>query len=97
MSVKKEKIIREIAAELNKSLSDAEGIYSTIVSEMITQLGKGNTVKLSGFGTFQVVNRQPKLGRNPRTGDRLFIPNHKSIKFKMGKNLLSGLNSNNGR
>lgn len=97
MSIKKDNIIKGIAAELNKSLSEAEGIYGTIVSEMISQLGKGNTVKLSGFGTFQVVSRQPKLGRNPRTGARLHIPQHKSVKFKMGKHLLRGLNSNNGR
>lgn len=97
MSIKKENIIRGIADELDKTLSDAEGIYSTIVGEVISQLGKGNTVKLSGFGTFEVVSRQPKLGRNPRTGDRLYIPQHKSVKFKMGKHLFSGLNSNNGR
>lgn len=94
VGAKKKDVIQRIAADLDLSLSDAEQVYRTIIDEMLLQLGKGKTVKLSGFGSFQVVARQPKLGRNPRTGSRLQIPQHMSVKFKMGKNLIRTLNNN---
>lgn len=93
MSIKKKDIIHKISADLDVSLIVAEGIYNTIIDEMMAELGNGETVKLSGFGSFQVVTRQPKLGRNPRTGDRLQIPKHLSVKFKMGKNLIKAMNA----
>ena len=92
MGVKKRHIIRRIASELNVSLTEADKIYNVIIDEMLEQLGKRRAVKLSGFGSFQVVNREPKLGRNPRTGERLHIPRHASVKFKMGKHLMNVLN-----
>lgn len=92
MGIKKRHIIRQIADELKTSLVEAEKIYDIIIAEMTNQLGKQRTVKLSGFGSFRVVKRQPKLGRNPRTGDRLHIPGHASVKFKMGKHLVNELN-----
>ncbi|HUX08057.1 MAG TPA: HU family DNA-binding protein [Acidobacteriota bacterium] len=89
--MRKSDAIDVIAAELDTSRSRAEEIYKRIVNLMITHLGKGNRVTLSGFGTFEVVTRRPKLGRNPRTGDRLMIPQHLAVKFRMGKTLQRGL------
>jgi nucleoid DNA-binding protein len=94
VGAKKKDVIQRIASDLDLSLNDAEQVYRTIIDELLQQLSKGKTVKLSGFGSFQVVSRQPKLGRNPRTGRRLQIPQHTSVKFKMGKNLIRTLNGN---
>jgi DNA-binding protein HU-beta len=80
-----------IADELQVSRARAEEIYTSIIQNMLTQLGKGNRVTLSGFGTFEVVTRKPKLGRNPRTGERLMIPQHLSVRFRMGKSLLRAM------
>ena len=91
--MRKSDAIDVIAAEMGTSRSRAEEIYKRIISLMIAQLGKGNRVTLSGFGTFEVVTRRPKLGRNPRTGDRLMIPQHLAVKFRMGKTLQRGLAS----
>jgi DNA-binding protein HU-beta len=91
--MRKNDAINVIASELGISRARAEEVYETVIGQMITQLAKGNRVTLSGFGTFEVVTRRPKLGRNPRTGDRLMIPQHQAVKFRMGKTLLRGLAS----
>ena len=47
----------------------------------------GEKVSLFGFGTFSVVERVEKKGRNPNTGQDVIIPAHNSVKFKSGKTL----------
>ena len=48
---------------------------------------KGDDVALVGFGTFSVVNRVERIGRNFKTGKNIPIPASKSVKFKAGKTL----------
>lgn len=45
-----------------------------------------------GFGTFSVQNVPAREGRNPRTGDKIEIPAHKSLRFKAGKDMREALN-----
>ncbi len=85
--MRKDDAIKTIASELRIPRSKGEEIYNRIIGLMMEQLGKGNRVTLSGFGTFEVVTRRPKLGRNPRTGERLLIPQHQAVRFRVGKTL----------
>ena len=48
-------------------------------------LRNGEKVSLVGFGTFMVKTRKPKMGRNPRTGEKVTIPERKAAVFKPGK------------
>ena len=52
----------------------------------------GDEVRLAGFGTFSVTERQATEGRNPRTGEKIAIPAQKHPKFKAGKGLKDSLN-----
>lgn len=56
-------------------------------------LQKGEKVSLIGFGTFQVVMREARMGRNPKTGEQIQIPAKKQVKFKPGKDLSDSVNS----
>ena len=56
-------------------------------------LGEGNTVTLIGFGTFAVRERAARVGRNPRTGERLDIKAANVPVFKAGKALKDAVNS----
>lgn len=47
----------------------------------------GEKIVLSGFGTFQPVKRAARQGRNPRTGESIAIPEHRTVKFVPGKDL----------
>ncbi len=73
------------AAEFTKA--DAGRAIDAVFDSITHALKKGDDVRLAGFGTFAVVVRKAKEGRNPRTGAKIQIPAGKSPKFKPGKPL----------
>lgn len=60
-----------------------------IISEALT---KGNSVAIQGIGTLSVVNREPRKGRNVRTGEEIMIPERKAVRFKVSKTLKNLIN-----
>ena len=52
---------------------DVENIVNTIFEEIIGALAKGDRVELRGFGAFSVKKRDPRIGRNPRTGESVSV------------------------
>ena len=72
-------------AELTKR--QAEKALNALVDSVQEALSKGDSVTLVGFGTFTVMSRAARKGRNPQTGREIFIPASKTPKFKAGKGL----------
>ena len=93
LMTKSELIIR--LADKNPHLfqRDIERIVSTILDEISTALSKGNRVELRGFGAFSVKNRDSRVGRNPRTGETVFVTRKSVPFFKAGKDLRVRLNT----
>lgn len=73
------------AAEITKR--QAEKALNTLMDSIQEALTKGDSVTLVGFGTFSVMSRAARKGRNPQTGREIFIPASKAPKFKAGKGL----------
>jgi integration host factor subunit beta len=71
---------------------DFERISTTIFEEIATALSRGDRVELRGFGTFSVRRRQPRAGRNPRTGASVRVAEKHVPFFKTGKQLRERLN-----
>jgi DNA-binding protein HU-beta len=65
----------------------AEKLLDAFMKAVEEAVSKGDKVVLVGFGSFQVVKRAAREGRNPRTGKPLKIPAKKVVKFKPGKKL----------
>ncbi len=88
----KSELIDQVAhnAELNKTT--ATRVVDVLLDVISERLRQGDTVTLSGFGTFTVSNRHARNGRNPRTGEMIAIPASKSPRFKAGKGLKDALN-----
>lgn len=82
---------KEFEAVLAGSLGVAKGRAGEIVAEfrgaLDRALKKGEAVSIRGFGTFKVVRREAKRGRNPRTGEVIEIPAHEVVKFTPSKSL----------
>lgn len=72
-------------AEISKK--DAEKALTAFTNVVADALANGDKVQLVGFGTFEVVERAERLGRNPATGEAMTIAASKSPKFKAGKAL----------
>ncbi|MGB0577521.1 MAG: integration host factor subunit beta [Alphaproteobacteria bacterium] len=90
---KSELIIR--LAEKNPHLyqRDVERIVATVFDEVSTALSRGDRVELRGFGAFSVKNRESRTGRNPRTGETVFVARKSVPFFKVGKDLRIRLNT----
>jgi DNA-binding protein HU-beta len=77
-----------IAAE-NAGLTkkDTERVLNAAIDAITLALVKGEKVQLSGFGTFECKDRQPRTGRNPHTRQAVSIPATRVPSFKPSKNL----------
>lgn len=71
---------------------DVEKIVNVIFEEITSALARGDRVELRGFGAFSIKHRPARVGRNPRTGDQVEVPEKYVPYFKTGKELRIRLN-----
>jgi len=79
-------LVNEVAKVLSTK-KDAQAAVECVLDSITAALGSGDTVSLVGFGTFKVAERKARQGRNPQTGQEMFIPASKVPKFSAGKAL----------
>jgi integration host factor subunit beta len=81
-------IVEELAARFAQlTHRDAESAVKTILDAMSDALVRGNRIEIRGFGSFSVSRRPPRIGRNPRSGERVQVPEKRVPHFKPGKAL----------
>ena len=90
----KSQLIQKLADE-NPHLyqRDVERIVSAVFDEITEALARGDRVELRGFGAFSVKHRDARIGRNPRTGESVSVPEKRVPFFKTGKDLRDRMNS----
>ena len=71
---------------------DIERIVNVVLDEIVDALARGDRVELRGFGAFTVKHREPRTGRNPRTGDAVEVEEKFVPFFKSGRELRERLN-----
>jgi DNA-binding protein HU-beta len=81
-----------VAAETGMSKAKAGEAVSAVLSGIQGALSKGDKVSIAGFGTFEVVSRPERDGRNPQTGKTIKIAASKVAKFKPGKGMRDAVN-----
>lgn len=74
------------------TLREVEKIVNTIFEKITQTLRDGGRVELRGFGAFSVKSREARKGRNPRTGETVYVEAKKMPFFKTGKALRERLN-----
>ena len=86
--------LTERLAELNPHLyqRDVERIIAAIFDEISRALSRGEREELRGFGAFAVKRREARVGRNPRSGVNVHVPEKHVPFFKTGKQLRERLN-----
>lgn len=89
----KSELVQKIA-DANPHLyqRDVELIVNAILDEISSALARGDRVELRGFGAFSVKNRPARVGRNPRTGDKVPVSEKHAPFFKTGKEMRERLN-----
>ena len=89
----KTELVAAIADSADLTKKDAEKAVNSFTEVITKALKKGDKVQLVGFGTFEVVKRAAREGRNPQTGKAMKIKASKAPKFKAGKALKDAVNS----
>lgn len=84
---KKELIYFMVANDATLTLKVAEGALNSFVECINKAMARGENVRLPGFGTFSVIRKAERKGRNPQNGEELKIPAKNYAKFKPGSDL----------
>jgi integration host factor subunit beta len=66
---------------------DADFAVNTILEAMAESLSVGQRIEIRGFGSFALSTRPPRVGRNPKSGERVLVPSKRVPHFKAGKEL----------
>jgi len=80
-------ISKVVAKEMKENKQLVEEVIDRFLNKVVDSLSSGEKVRLVGFGVFEVRARSGRHGRNPQTGERIFIPDTKTPTFVAGKNL----------
>ena len=86
-------LIDEVARNSDLSKKDAEVIVQAVLDSIVESLKNGGKVELRGFGSFRLRERASRQGRNPKTGEKVFVPAKTVPYFKPGKDLKELINS----
>ena len=78
--------------EVGLSRNDSANLVETILNEMVDSLTRGETVKISSFGSFSVRQKGQRIGRNPKTGEEVPILPRKVLVFRASHVLKNKIN-----
>lgn len=88
----KSELVTKISEQTKLNKADAELVVSTVFNEISKALVDGSRVELRGFGVLSVRERQARLGRNPKTGEKVQVQSKRVPFFKAGKSINEALN-----
>ena len=86
-------LIDEVSRIAELTRKDSEIIVESIFDSVVRSLRAGDKIEIRGFGSFRTRQRKPRVGRNPKTGDRVEVPAKKIPFFKPSKELKDLVNS----
>ena len=87
MSMTKAELIEEVSRVVEVTRKDSEVIVDAIFDSVVRALCNGDKIEIRGFGSFRTRRRQPRIGRNPKTGARVEVPSKRIPYFKPSKEL----------
>ena len=94
MAIVKSKLLKQLSDNYPNFLKkDLEKFTNIILNEIKRTLKRGDRVELRGFGVFSTNTQKASIRRNPKTGEKVNVPEKKTIHFKMAKEMFKKLNN----
>ena len=90
--MKKDELITFVSESADITKKSAGDAINATIEGISSALEKGDSISLIGFGSFKVVKRAAREGRNPSTGEKMQIPASKGVKFTPGAGLKDRVN-----
>lgn len=84
-TVGKNDLIREVAKSTGATVGATQSTVEALLQAISVHAGNGDTIRLTGFGSFSVKARPARTGRNPGTGQQIEIPESTRLTFKASK------------
>ena len=85
-------MIERVRHSRNLDTHTANRAVNVVLNEICTALAEGNRVEIRGFGVFAPTHRKPRIGRNPRTGEKVEVDGKVALAFRASRHILSRLN-----
>jgi|TARA_B100001248_G_C27390604_1_gene462170 integration host factor subunit alpha len=92
VTLTKKELAQNLSDQTELSLADAKKFVDLFFDTIKEQLNSGKTVKLSGFGTFDIVQTKERVGRNPKTMEEFPIPSKRKVKFTVSPKVKKSIN-----
>ncbi len=86
-TIKKSDLIENLHTTLGLNKRESRELLEVFLEEIILSLEKNEDVKLAGFGTFNLVEKEERIGRNPKTGETAVISARKVVAFRASQKL----------
>ena len=90
-NLKKIDIVRNLSASSGFSLNFSKKVINDLIEIINTNIKSGN-LNLKNIGSFKIINKKERIGRNPKTKEKFLISSRKSIIFTTSKKILEKLN-----
>ena len=92
MTLTKKELAQNLSDQTELSFADAKKFVDLFFDTIKEQLNSGKTVKLSGFGTFDIVQTKERVGSNPKTMEEFTIPSKRKVKFAVSPKAKKSIN-----
>ncbi len=86
-TITRKELSERIAEKTGHSQAAVRAMLKTLFDEVVEELSQGNRIEFRDFGVFEVRTRAPRIAHNPRSLNRVLVPERKSVKFKPGKGM----------
>ena len=96
MTITKDSLVEMVHNEIGLNKREAKELIEAFFEQIKKSLEEGNDIKLSGFGNFNLRDKAPRPGRNPKTGEEVMISSRRVVTFKSGLKLKSKLEGYDG-
>lgn len=93
-TVTKKDLVDRIAEDCNVKRVVVKKIIQRFLDDIIGELGQGNRLEFRDFGVFEVRERAARMAQNPKTMEKVRVPNKRTVKFKVGRIMKEKLNLN---
>jgi len=94
LAIVKSKLLQQLKKSYpNFSNKDLDRLVSIVLNEIKRALRRGDGVELRNFGTFRTKIQKSSIRRNPKTGEKVAVPEKKVISWKMSKDMFKKINN----
>jgi len=84
-AVTKRDLVRRVSVETKAPTEMVRQIVQQFLDDLVDELASGRRLEFRDFGVFEVVQRRPRVARNPRTGQTIEVPSKSVVHFKQGR------------